>query len=196
MIQQDEVRAYLDIVGHVKRRLVVDDAVRRAHFDMMTEQLKSLLKEMSKSPDFDALEVAVLRKELDSLCKEEKPVEPLPAIEPAIPVQSESEFLNEIRQRRRAVDPVDAEVTEDEILQIADDMREAALNVHSYIKRDNQVLSMTAKLQDDNLMNTSAQNKSARAIRSSKRLSFIMTIIMVISSAIIFLVLVPLIIVT
>lgn len=192
MIQQDEVRAYLDIVGHVKRRLVVDDAVRRAHFDMMTEQLKSLLKEMSKSPDFDPLEVAVLRKELDGLRKEEKPVEPLPAI----PVQSESEFLNEIRQRRRAVDPVEAEVTEDEILQIADDMREAALNVHSYIKRDNQVLSMTAKLQDDNLMNTSAQNKSARAIRSSKRLSLIMTVIMVISSAVIFLVLVPLIIVT
>jgi hypothetical protein len=87
-------------------------------------------------------------------------------------------------------------IMEKEMLMMAHDMRDAANVMHSTIKRDIHVLSMTADTQDANLSDTRNQNVNAKNIRSSKRLGFIVTIIMMLVSLFIFLALVPLILVT
>lgn len=89
-----------------------------------------------------------------------------------------------------------AEKVEQEMLIMAGDMREVALNVKSTLQRDRGLLANTAELQDSNLDATMRENSSAKGVRSAKRLSFMMTILMIISSVVIFLALIPVILVT
>ena len=160
-------------------------------------EVRRLIVEAVRENKLDAKLVADFTAQLDALTAEpipQKAVVTESRPESLIPESPETK-LCELRRRQPGSD-INSEEVEADMLRIASDMREAAVGVQSTLQRDRRILAMTADLQDENSRATVAETKSADAVRRSKRLSFFFTIFMVVSSAIIFVVLVPFIIVT
>ena len=94
-------------------------------------------------------------------------------------------------------EPVDASVAiENEMLEMTAGMRDVAHSVRRSIQRDVHVLGLTSELQQANLDQTVRQNVEAKSLRSGKRLSIFVTMLMILASVVIFLALIPLMIVT
>ena len=94
-----------------------------------------------------------------------------------------------LRNRKPTNVVEDGGAVHEDMLRMANEMKEVAGGVRSMIKRDTIELSNTLNLQDLNIQSTSKENMSAEGIRRKKRLSFFYTIFMIFSSLIIFIVL-------
>lgn len=206
MDELDEIRAYLEIAQFLKSRVNDQDTMRFSHLEGIIGKVKLMLNEASKKASNDSRGIDEIRKSIEAVCAPPQEVlQPSTVSEDPNLIRhvhttslasSTDEFLADIRNRKRTNPVPQSEDVEASMLRMADDMKEAAMNVHSFIKKDNATLSETAMMQDNNMLNTSLENKSARDVRSQKRLSFMWTIIMVLVSLAVFLLLVPLILVT
>jgi hypothetical protein len=172
-----EVMELVGLIVHVRRELV--EAAKDSHFDStvslrLNHRIEHILGRLRPAPVQDPIM--------------------------SIPQTNSSDLRMRRTSRAKATDSnvneLDQRAIEQEMLSMTGDMRETAFSLHSTIKKDIATLSNTAELQDDNLTNTKNQNIRAQNIRSSKRLSFMMTMVMIAFSALIFLILVPIIIVT
>jgi len=127
-----------------------------------------------------------------------KPSQPSPPITSASSINTTTTTLRErkgTQYRHQSSPEFDHVRIENEMLLMTNDMRETAATIQSTIKKDLTVLANTAELQETNLSDTQDQNIKAKNVRVAKRLGFMITAIMILVSALIFLFLVPLIIV-
>ena len=158
---------------------------------------RKLIMEGSKANVLSERLASKYSEDLDALLEPKptpRPLSPIPDLPQPLPLVDTGLFAGK-REKRVLSDSMVANV-ESDMLRMASDMRDAALNVHSTLQKDRAQLSTTADAQDANLSATQRENRTAAAVRASKRLSFIKTVFMVIASLVIFLALIPVIVVT
>ena len=179
-----------------------EDPVLVSHGISLLIHTKELLTGACKADLIDNRNVGNLNGVLDGLVACLKaPEKPLNIEDKKAPMSGEDSVLlrNRVRPSRQYAEGSQLDASgriESELILMAHDMRDAATLMHSTIRKDIQVLSTTADLQDMNLSDTQNQNVNAKNIRSAKRLGFMFTIFMMVASLVVFLALVPLILVT
>lgn len=186
--------AYLELARHLLAR---GDRVEKIHAIGLIIKAQELLAEACKDNAIDSRNLSVANKAIEEIFKLLKPHETVDTGTVEIP-ESNSFARSGVRRRagREQISDSGPGNIEKEMLMMAHDMRDAANVMHSTIRKDLNVLSATSDMQDVNLVNTQSQNASARNVRTSKRLGFLITIGMMILSLLIFISLVPLIIIT
>jgi len=194
------ILAYAELV---QKLLKTDDQVQSAHGISLLIYSQELLTEACKANLIDHKSLTTLNATMDTIMQALRPQETIKSIvetQPSLlPDLSSSIVRNRSRRTQESETGTEKNVQgniEKEMLMMAHDMRDAANLMHTTIRKDLQVLSTTADMQDASLSDTKNQNLNARNIRSAKRLGFLLTIVLMVVSLVMFLALVPLILVT
>lgn len=189
---ESRVRDILVVAKHLKLSAYPDSQVALLTVAGYVVHARKLLVQALKVGEMDGRAVTRLREELDQLVRKNVVSPPSPSIVRKVHVSSQPVT----RPAAPPITAIDEEQISNEMIEMTSGMREMANTVRSVIRKDLAVLSATADSQQQSLDGTQVQNASAKAIRSSKRLSFMMTVFMIISSVVIFLALIPIMVVT